>query len=266
MNKNDRLELLKQILLENEQEERSHLKKDIETLKTIVDDKTNELDSKLDSLEKNFNKKVSPVVMKQIRESRDEMVEVLFPVVGKLIQKFINLEFKLINERIEEQFDKIFTWEYLKVYFMSFFGGPKPSEVLLSKVKRTIVDQIFIIHKFSGIIIADTLEEEGNSDKDMIAGMLTAIKSFAEDTFDQKEDLQTIEYDNKIIFLFNYNQAYIATIISGILTQAFKAQWEQKLMDFSRETLTEVNENIQPQKQLFIQENLIKLIHETHNQ
>ena len=72
-------------------------------------------------------------------------------------------------------------------------------------------------------MIANVSKQEDNIDKDMIAGMLTAIKSFVEDAFAKEEQsLELIQYEFYNIYIQNLASYYIATVISGSFNSDFK--------------------------------------------
>ncbi len=71
-------------------------------------------------------------------------------------------------------------------------------------------------------------------DKDMISGMLTAIKSFVEDAFSGGgQDLESIEYELYTIHIQNFFSYYIAVVVSGNYTQTFENELENELLELS---------------------------------
>jgi hemerythrin len=70
----------------------------------------------------------------------------------------------------------------------------------------------------------------------MISGMLTAIKSFVEDAFQQnQQNLETIEYELYNIHIQNFHTYYIATIISGVLTEKNKNHIENGMINVAKQ-------------------------------
>ena len=91
-----------------------------------------------------------------------------------------------------------------------------------------------VIEKGSGITISEYSKTQ-SIDEDTVAGMLTAIKSFAEDAFEKNnQELQYIEYNSFHIHLQNFSAYYIAVIISGPFNVIFKSKLEDKLLDFAQ--------------------------------
>jgi len=66
----------------------------------------------------------------------------------------------------------------------------------LSQLDSPEVHEVYLVQRESGLLLGSYAKEK-NTDQDVIAGMLTAIKSFAEDAFNRgKEDLEMIQYEN----------------------------------------------------------------------
>jgi hypothetical protein len=67
----------------------------------------------------------------------------------------------------------------------------------------------------------------------MIAGMLTAIKSFVEDAFQRdREALELIEYGTYKIIIQNFHTYYLATAVSGTLTIHDRNEIATQLLNF----------------------------------
>ena len=96
-----------------------------------------------------------------------------------------------------------------------------------------------VIEKSSGILKGN-LAITQTIDQDMMAGMLTAIKSFAEDAFNtETQNLETIAYDLYTIHIQNFSQYFIAVVISGIYNAAVKDKLEDILLDFAQNEINE---------------------------
>jgi amino acid permease len=91
----------------------------------------------------------------------------------------------------------------------------------------------------------------------MIAGMLTAIKSFVEDAFHkQNQTLSTIEYENNKILLLDYYTFKMAFVVSGIAGADFKSKLQEKADAFVTNYLKEGIKNVTSEVQKQISLNL----------
>ena len=94
--------------------------------------------------------------------------------------------------------------------------------MVLQEVFEPIIEEVFVIEKDSGILAGNYSRGE-IADKDMVSGMLTAIKSFAEDAFSKEgQNLEDIKFETFQLSIQNFKTIYIATATSGVLNPDFK--------------------------------------------
>ncbi|MBT8393663.1 MAG: cell envelope biogenesis protein OmpA [Bacteroidia bacterium] len=244
MEQKDKLKLLKEILLTEDRVFAQTITKKIESLNSVIYKKKNLsekvdpiIDDKLQDFVEEIPNTLGPTITKTLKEeiknSQDAVVEALYPILGKMVKKYIQNEMKMLAERINSQVQSSFSAKTWKRKFKSFFTGVKEEEIILSDLAKPEIEQIFIIEKNSGILSGSYSKKE-TIDKDLISGMLTAIKSFVEDAFSAgNQDLESIEYELYNIHIQNFHNYYIAVVISGAYNQAYKNNMENKLLDFS---------------------------------
>ena len=257
-NKDNRFELLKELLLAEDRKDFKVLKEEfIEREK--FSKKVNPLvDEKIEDLKENFptyfGDTITETIKVQIRESQDEVVEALYPIMGKLVKKFIVAEITKLSDSINETIKNKFSFS--QIIKRSFKGKKTASEVVLQEVFEPIIEEVFVIEKDSGLLVG-SYSKGHIADKDMISGMLTAIKSFAEDAFSKEgQDLEDIKFETFQLSIQNYKSIYIATATSGVINSGFK----DKLLD-NINTLAEVI--LRDRSCLSDEEKLNKIIHKT---
>jgi hypothetical protein len=239
MNSEDKLKVLKEILLTEEREFDKDILKKIQELKDRQGDLNERVDPILDArLEKFINEipqtlgpTITQTLKTEIKKSNEELAEALFPILGKMIKKYVQAEIKKLNNNINSKLKKSFSWR-------SVFKGKNEQETnaaaLLKEEYKGFVENVMVIEKGSGILKANYAKTQ-NIDEDMMAGMLTAIKSFAEDAFAKANlELERIDYELYTIHLQNFSNYYIAVVISGIYDDEFKDKLEDVLLDFAQ--------------------------------
>lgn len=205
----------------------------------LLSEKVNPIiDKKIDTFAEEIPQKLGPTITEalkvQIRDAQDQVVEALFPIIGKMIKKYIQQEMRILTENINNQVQNTFSVKKWKRKITSFFTGVSEESIILTEMSKPHVEQVFIIEKGSGLLIANVSKNEENIDKDMIAGMLTAIKSFVEDAFTKEEQsLELIQYELYNIYIQNMSTYYIACVISGSFNSEFKNQLEDKILNFA---------------------------------
>ena len=245
MTDSEKLLKLKKALLQEDHDFAYNIFQKIENVEEILNEeellslKVNPIiDKKLNIFSEEIPSNLGPVITEalkvQIRESQDQVVEVLFPIIGKMIKKYIQNEMKILSDNINKQVQDTFSIKKLKNKIKSFFTGVSEEELILSSLTKAKVEQVFIIEKGSGVLLHHVSKREDSVDKDMVAGMLTAIKSFVEDAFTKEEQsLELIQYELYNIYLQNFSNYYFALVISGTFNTEFKNKVEDLILDFA---------------------------------
>jgi hypothetical protein len=237
---------LKQLLFEEENQKYRELSQRIGALQEKMDQNLEaqklphgELNQLVEQIAEIMPERMGPTITKtlrnQIRESRDEMVQTLYPIIGQMVKKYIQREIQVLSDRIDRQLDNAFSFDNMLDRIRAYLFGVKQSELILKALKKTRVEEIFIIEEQSGILMA-SYSRGKTLDQDMIAGMLTAIRSFVEDAF-QKPDqkLESIAYDEYKIYVQGFERFYIAVVLSGVLDAAFKNRLDDAIMKFVKD-------------------------------
>lgn len=230
----DKYELLTELLLEEDRdlylklsekltflEEKITIQNNLhETIKPILNEEFNAFSNEIPN-------KLGPVITKtikvQIEESQDEVVEALYPILGKLIKKYIKNEIDVLTERINSQINNRFSFKNIRLKIKSLFFKINETDLIISDINKPIIQQVFIINKESGILINSDSRDNENIDKDMVAGLLTAIKSFVEDAISEKnQNLEFIEFEENKILLLNQHKCYFAIVFTGSSSAKFK--------------------------------------------
>ena len=245
MTEDDKLSILKDLLLTDDRAYAESIHNKIKALEDLIHKQQN-LSSKVnpivDEKLKEFTKEIpgtlgpaiTEALAEQIKNSKDQVVEALYPIMGKMIKKYISQEISLLTERINKQLEDSFSTNSWKRKFKSWFGGVKEEELLLSELSAiSQVEQVLVIEKNSGMLIGQYAKTE-TIDKDMISGMLTAIKSFVEDAFNEKsQNLELIEYELYHIHIQSFVSFYVAVAISGEYNLIFKNKIQDIIFNFT---------------------------------
>ncbi len=243
MEQQNRLELLKEILLAEEKDITQSLVDKVDRLAhtlnepTELSQKVNPLvDAKINNLIQEMPKTLSPVITEalktEIKNSQDAVVEALFPIIGKMIKKYVAQEIKVLNEKINDQLQNMFTLENI---MKRFFGKkPKSTDIINAATAPELI-QIMVIEKETGLLIANHATRPDNGvDEDLVAGMLTAIKSFVEDAFKGgNQELETLSYELYTLHIQNFYKYYIVAVVSGVYTIVTKDKLENLLLEFA---------------------------------
>lgn len=243
MKEDDKIELLKQLLLDTDLDKLNQI--DIQ-LKEVVNDLYVRgrlekivnpiIDKKFETFQREIPETMGPAITaalrKQIKDSQQEIIDLLYPLIGKMIAKYIRIEIKRLSEKIDQQFKNTFSWEVWGRRIKALFSGTNQGDLAIREIAAPEIQDVFMVTKGSGILLGKYSHDE-KMDSEMIAGMLTAIKSFAEDAFKKGENqLEMIEYESFKIKIFNLGSFYIAVTINGIMNAEFDSILQEKINEF----------------------------------
>jgi len=151
----------------------------------------------------------------QIKLERDSMVDALYPVIGSTISRYMAEAIKTINEKVSNAISV----EGIGRKIRSQVQGVSEAELILKESVPFTVQAAFLIHKASGLIISEVQNSESYQlESEMVAGMLTAIRSFVNDCIVQSgevSELNQIEYGDSKIMLEVGGYCYMAVVIKG---------------------------------------------------
>ncbi|MEM9672542.1 MAG: hypothetical protein AAF992_08100 [Bacteroidota bacterium] len=236
-------EQLRKLLLEDEQKEQKQLAQqvvelhdDINTrqrlqqkVDPIIDDKLNYLREHFPEL---FGSVLTQTIKRQIRESRGEVIDALYPIMGTLVKKYIVAEIAAMSEKIDQQLDQAFSWDMWKRRFRAWVTGESLGKEIIVQAMQPTIEEVFVIEQDSSILLG-SYSRQNILDRDMIAGMLTAIRGFVKEAFAKEhQSLEVVEYETYKILIKNFQTFYVAVTVSGVITAAFKQQLDERVLDF----------------------------------
>jgi outer membrane protein OmpA-like peptidoglycan-associated protein len=171
---------------------------------------------------------------KQIEIEQDAIVDALYPIIGSTISKYMAETIRAINQQVEETFSV----EGIKRKIRAKLQGVSEAELILKEALPFTAQAIFLIHKASGLVIADIQRSDSHQlESEMIAGMLTAIRSFANDCITQNgsvSELDAIDYGTSKIILEVAGYCYLAIVVRGEPTKEFIGKMRQTLISLVR--------------------------------
>lgn len=210
---------------------------------TRMRSEVNELQSLLDELELQINDKealvttITPVIATairtNIRESQSEMVDALYPIMGKLVQRAVTEAMRDLAQRIDHQMRRTFNFKDTLRQLLGRIRGVSNAEMKLRNALPFQVLQLFLVHRESGLLLLHTAHTtEETDDSDLISSMLTAIRDFVADAFGrgEQEELNQIQYGGRSILIEVAHLVYIAAVVEGIEPHDFREKMRETMI------------------------------------
>lgn len=210
---------LRRILLGAEQARLARLTEDVDDLQQLMADR--------EALAAIIAPTLDEALRDKIQQNRDEMIEVLHPIIGQTVLRAVSEAIQDLARTVDARLRATLTPRMLWRRFKARAGGVSGAELALRDALPFEVTEIFVIHRATGLLLRHaTPHGPGAADRDLISGMLTAIRDFAADALDpsQKSELDAIHYGQRHILLEAAEHVYLAAVVEGTEPPGFRAE------------------------------------------
>ena len=246
----DDLSQLRSLLLAPEHEQLGELQRRLDDPKLHSEDISGVLPEAIilrSAQDKKLTTALTPTVEDILKTSveRDPktLANALFPIIGPAIRKAIAGMFKQMIQSLNQILEQSFSWQGLKWRIEALRTGKSFAEVVLLHSLLYRVEQVFLIHKQTGLMLQHVVTDSGVSqDADMVSGMLTAIQDFAHDSFKLQsgEALETLQVGELSVWLEQGPQAIVAGVIRGNAPEDLRSNFLESLENIHSEYSTEL--------------------------
>lgn len=152
-----------------------------------------------------------------VRKHPKDLADAIFPVIGPAIRKSIAASIAEFAETLNQIVEKSVSLRGIQWRIEALVTGKSFSEILLTRSLLYSVEQVFLIHRKSGLLLQHVAA--GGSvlkDADMISGMLTAIQDFFSDSFTEGgQDLETVDTGRFKLWIQYGPKALVVGAVSG---------------------------------------------------
>lgn len=172
--------------------------------------------------DKSLAEAILPIVEENIRQSAQRnprvLAEAIFPIIGPAIRKAIAETLRGMIQSLNQTLEHGFSPQGLKWRLEAFQTGKPFAEIVLLNTLLYRVEEIFLIHKETGILLqhVSAIPSE-TQNPDMISAMLTAIQDFVRDSFKSSEEatLDALNIREFSVWIEHSPDAILAVVIRG---------------------------------------------------
>ncbi|MBN3908363.1 MAG: OmpA family protein [Nostoc sp. NMS1] len=153
-----------------------------------------------------------------VEQDHNVLADALFPVIGPATRKAISTALEGMMQSMNQTLEHSLSPQSFKWRLEAQRTGKSFAEIVLLRTLVYRVEQIFLIHKKSGLLLQHLVTTQVTvQDPDLVAAMLTAIQDFIKDSFRvQKVDgLKSLRFGEVIIWIEEGPQALVAAMIRG---------------------------------------------------
>jgi hypothetical protein len=167
-----------------------------------------------------------------VRENRQIIVDVLFPVIGPAIRKAIAEALRNLVADLNGAIESSLSVRGMRWRIEAWRTGVPYAQIVLKHTLTYRIDHVFLIERESGLVLdrqsAPGLED---LDGDAIAGMLTAIGEFVHDSVGRSggNTLDSARVGERVLWVVQGPRANLACFIHGVPPAGLHAVLEQRL-------------------------------------
>jgi outer membrane protein OmpA-like peptidoglycan-associated protein len=196
---------------------------------------------------KSLRDALEPIVEKSfhssVRRNPKELADAIYPIIGPAIRTSIAAAIRDFAEALNQIVEKSASFRSIRWRIESLISGKPYSEILLAKSLLYSVDQVFLIHRKSGLLLQHAAAQGAVlKDADMISGMLTAIQDFLSDSFAESgQDLETVDAGRFKLWLTYGTKVMLVGAVSGTAPVELKQVFRKALDGIENSLQNEIN-------------------------
>ncbi len=213
---------LRQVLLSEERdrlERLEHREVSSEAVAEVLPDAILAREAKDDRVARALEATVKAGLFRSARNDPQELADAIHPALGPAIRSMIQASLRQSMESLNVALENSLSPKGIGWRLEAARTGKPFSEVVLLKTLAFRVDQVLLVDKDSGIIMSEVHAPGSESeDVDMVAGMLSAIRDFAADSFGataEETPLEEIEFQGLTLILAQGPEAVLALVVRG---------------------------------------------------
>jgi outer membrane protein OmpA-like peptidoglycan-associated protein len=234
-------EQLRHLILAPEQEDLARLRERVENSDTRARDLSEVLPEAIEIRraaggEEALGAALGPTLESALRESVKKdpgsLADALFPVMGPAIRRSIQQTLRTLFESFNEAMEHSLSLRGLRWRFEALRTGRTFSEIILMHSLVFRVEQVFLIHKKTGLPLAHAVAPSvAMQDASLVSGMLSAIQDFVRDSFHSAkgEILEKINVGQLEVWVEDGPYAILASVIRGIPPPDYRLRMAETL-------------------------------------
>lgn len=166
----------------------------------------------------------------ELKNSQDELVDIMFPITGRMVKSYLAAEMKKLSESVNNRIDH----NPIMLRLRALTSGKKVRDLAIAETQRLSVDEVFLIRRGSGELLAhwpQSATAMSNADVHL-SGVLSAINDFASSAFDNDGGhFQSFRYENVDVHMRASPVYLLAAKCSGIAPSGIEPIFDEAFLE-----------------------------------
>ena len=181
---------------------------------------------------------VEDAITASVQRNPQALADALFPVIGPAIRKAVAHSFDAMIDSINQTIERSVSWHAVQWRWTAWRTGRPYAEVVIANTLDYRVEQVFLIHRESGLLLQHVaINARSSQDADQVSGMLTAITDFARDSFHvgRADTLESLRVGDLAVSIVQGPHAILAAVVRGSIPPPVRASFESALESVHRQ-------------------------------
>ncbi len=181
-----------------------------------------------------MSRAIAPLVVNtirtELRNSQDELVDIMFPITGRMVKSYLAAEMKKLSNNVNRRIDN----NPMMLRIRALASGKPVRDLAIAETQRLSVDEVFLIRRGSGELVGHWPESPttmSNADVHM-SGVLTAINDFASSAFDHDGGhFESFRYEDVDVYMRASPVYLLAARCSGIAPSGIESIFDEAFLE-----------------------------------
>ncbi len=175
---------------------------------------------------------VSEALGASVRRQPQMIVDAIAPIMMPAIRQAIANALRSMVQSLNQTIEHSLSIQSLKWRVEALRTGKPFAEIVLLHTLRYRVEQVFLIHSHTGLLLAHAAGDAvAVQDQTLVSGMLSAIRSFVQDSFGATPDqaLNTLQVGELTVWIEQGPAAILAAVIRGTPPESLRLHLQDTL-------------------------------------
>src|SRR6056297_476028 len=180
-----------------------------------------------------MSRAIAPLVINtiktELRNSQDELVDIMFPITGRMVKTYLAAEMKKLSEGVNRKIDE----NPVMLRIRSLTSGRPVSDLAIAGSQRLSIDEVYLIRRDTGELVAHWPEGASQSNlQSHVGGVLAAINDFASSAFsDEGGHFESFRYDDFQVFMRSSPLYLLAAKCNGIAPSGIEQIFDDAFLE-----------------------------------
>lgn len=155
-------------------------------------------------------------IRNEIKNSKEMMVEALYPITGRLVSASVTAAVRDAMEAVNQRIEKLTSVDGLVLTAKSKLSGRAPHEFMVAASSSVKVYRILLIERGTGLLLQSwQYGTQGEEKLHLLSGLVAAMTEFAASATADDAELKALDMGSSRLFLRSSAQCVIAIELNG---------------------------------------------------